>query len=67
MQYGTSTSIRPDIFKRFLGQFNTVFEGYGQHDSQECINTVLDFIHEDLFRKEKKPYVENNEADGKTD
>lgn len=50
-----------------LGQFNTVFEGYGQHDSQECINTVLDFMHEDLYRKERKPYVENNEAEGKSD
>jgi ubiquitin C-terminal hydrolase len=67
MHYGTSTSIRPDVFKRMLGQFNTVFEGYGQHDSQECINTVLDFMHEDLYRKDKKPYVENNEADGKSD
>jgi ubiquitin carboxyl-terminal hydrolase 4/11/15 len=44
-----------------------VFEGYGQHDSQECINTVLDFIHEDLYRKEKKPYVEQTESEGKTD
>jgi ubiquitin C-terminal hydrolase len=43
------------------------FEGYGQHDSQECINTILDFMSEDLYKKEKKPYVEQTESDGKTD
>ena len=50
--------VRPDLFKRILGQYNVTFEGYGQHDSQECINTILDFMSEDLFKKEKKPYVE---------
>jgi ubiquitin C-terminal hydrolase len=67
MQYGHQSSVRPDLFKRILGQYNNVFEGYGQHDSQECINTVLDFVHEDLYRKEKKPYVEMTESDGKSD
>lgn len=59
--------VRPDLFKRILGQYNVTFEGYGQHDSQECINTILDFMSEDLFKKEKKPYVEQNETDGKSD
>jgi len=27
------------------------FDGYGQHDSQECLNTVLDFMSEDLYKK----------------
>ena len=50
--------VRPDLFKRILGQYNVTFEGYGQHDSQECINTILDFMTEDLYKKDKKPYVE---------
>lgn len=25
--------VRPDLFKRILGQYNVTFEGYGQHDS----------------------------------
>jgi ubiquitin C-terminal hydrolase len=29
MQYGSTTSVRPDLFKRILGQYNNVFEGYG--------------------------------------
>jgi hypothetical protein len=33
MHYGNSTSVRPDLFKRYLGQFNNIFEGYEQHDS----------------------------------
>ena len=28
---------------------------------------MLDFISEDLYKREKKPYVEQTEADGKTD
>lgn len=59
--------VRPDLFKRILGQYNVTFEGYGQHDSQECINTILDFMTEDLFKKDKKPYVEQTDADGKSD
>ena len=56
--------VRPDLFKRILGQYNVTFEGYGQHDSQECINTILDFMTEDLYKKDKKPYVEQTDADG---
>lgn len=59
--------VRPDLFKRILGQYNVTFEGYGQHDSQECINTILDFMTEDLYKKDKKPYVEQTDADGKSD
>lgn len=59
--------VRPDLFKRILGQYNVTFEGYGQHDSQECINTILDFMSEDLYKQEKKPYVEQVESEGKSD
>lgn len=67
MWKGSSRVVRPDLFKRILGQYNVIFEGYGQHDSQECINTILDFMSEDLYKQGKKPYVEQTEADGKTD
>lgn len=67
MWYGSGGVVRPDLFKRILGQYNVTFEGYGQHDSQECINTVLDFMAEDLFKHAKKPYVEQTDAEGKTD
>ena len=52
------------MFKRILGQYNAIFDGYGQHDSQECINTILDFMSEDLYKHEKKPYVEETDTDG---
>jgi len=67
MWRGNSQVVRPDLFKRYLGEYNVTFQGYGQHDSQECINTVLDFISEDLYKREKKPYVEQTEAEGKSD
>ena len=67
MWKGNSQVVRPDLFKRILGQYNVTFEGYGQHDSQECINTILDFMSEDLYKKEKKPYVEMTDAEGKSD
>lgn len=67
MWKGCSSYVSPDLFKKILGQYNPVFEGYGQHDSQECINSVLDLMSEDLFKNGKKPYVEISEKDGKSD
>ena len=60
-------TVAPSMFKRILGEYNPTFSGFGQHDSHECINTVLDLMGEDLYRKGKKPYVEVNEAEGQTD
>lgn len=53
--------VRPDLFKKMLGQYASQFEGYGQHDSHECINTILDLMGEDLFRMGKKPFVEDKD------
>jgi len=39
-----------------------MFEGYGQHDSQELVSHLLDALHEDLNMIKKKPYVEGIEA-----
>ena len=33
MWRGEGQVVRPDLFKRILGQYNVTFEGYGQHDS----------------------------------
>ena len=33
----------------------------------ECNNTILDFMSEDLYKKEKKPYVEGADSEGKSD
>ena len=49
--YGNDDEVRPDLFKRILGQYNITFDGFGQHDSQECLNTVLDFMSEDLYKQ----------------
>ena len=58
---------RPTMFKKMLGEYAQQFQGYGQHDSQECINSILDLLSEDLYRKFKKPYVEMTDASGKSD
>jgi ubiquitin carboxyl-terminal hydrolase 4/11/15 len=58
--------ISPDIFKRILGQYNTQFEGYGQHDSHECINSILDLLGEDLYRHGKKPFVAMSDDDSRS-
>lgn len=55
------------MFKRILGEYAQQFNGFGQHDSQECINTILDLLSEDLYRQKKKPYVETTEAEGQND
>ena len=62
-----SSTVRPHMFKKILGQQAPTFAGHGQQDSHECINTILDLLSEDLFRKENKPYVELDESDGKPD
>ena len=63
MWNGDSNVVTPDMFKRILGQYATQFQGFGQHDSHECINTVLDFLGEDLYRKGKKPYIDMDEPE----
>lgn len=59
-----SSVVTPDIFKRILGQYAPQFLGYGQHDSHECINTILDLLSEDLYRKGKKPYIDMEAIEG---
>lgn len=44
-----------------------MFSGYAQHDSQEFFSFLIDGLHEDLNRVEKKPYVEAIESAGRSD
>ncbi|KAJ3052911.1 Ubiquitin carboxyl-terminal hydrolase 15 [Rhizophlyctis rosea] len=57
----------PYKFKSTIGKFNSMFQGYGQQDSQELLNSLLDGLHEDLNRIKKKPYIETPDMDEKGD
>lgn len=57
-----SSKITPYRFKSLVAKFNSTFEGYSQHDSQEFWSYLLDSIHEDTNRIITKPYVENLSA-----
>ena len=56
----------PGAFKKTLGQLQPLFSGYGQQDSQEFLSFLVDALHEDLNRIQKKPYNENPDSDDKT-
>ncbi|KAJ8603331.1 hypothetical protein MRB53_042184 [Persea americana] len=57
------SSYSPTAFKRLLGQVMPTFSGFGQQDSQEYLSFLVDALHEDLNRIEKKPYFENPDSD----
>ncbi|KAJ3025872.1 ubiquitin carboxyl-terminal hydrolase, partial [Rhizophlyctis rosea] len=61
------SSIQPRLFKNTIGRFNSMFQGYGQQDSQELLQSLLDGLHEDLNRIKKKPYIEVPDMDDKPD
>lgn len=67
MWVGKDSKTAPFDLKRVLGAKIARFSGYGQQDSCELINYLLDLIHEDLNRIKKKPYVEMPDQTGKTD
>lgn len=64
MWSGNFTTVVPKEFKQTLGKFAPQFAGYQQQDSQEFMSFLLDGIHEDLNRVQKKPYTEVVEGDG---
>jgi len=45
-----------------IGRYAPSFSGFGQQDSQEFLAFVLDGLHEDLNRIQKKPYIEKPES-----
>ena len=54
---GGGSVLTPDEVKEKLGRYNSMFNDFSQHDSSECINTILKFISEDLYKGERKPYI----------
>lgn len=38
----------PTEVKRLIGQYNPLFDDYSQHDSGELMETVLNFLKNDL-------------------
>ena len=47
----------PYMLKNSISDFQPMFSGYNQHDSQELLSFLLDGLHEDLNRVIDKPYV----------
>ncbi|CAE8585195.1 unnamed protein product, partial [Polarella glacialis] len=63
-----TTRVAPRNFKWQVGQFAEQFSGYGQQDSMELIEYVLDGLKEDCnLVRGAKPYVELKEAEGRPD
>lgn len=68
MWMGNDARCSPHDLKRTLGSRIQRFSGYGQQDSAELVNYVLDLLHEDLNRVTKKPYVEiSDDVEGRVD
>jgi len=44
----SQSSYAPDDIFRVMPQINPMFQGFGQHDSQEFLRCVLDVAHEEL-------------------
>uniref|UniRef100_A0A7S1FB39 Ubiquitin carboxyl-terminal hydrolase n=1 Tax=Noctiluca scintillans TaxID=2966 RepID=A0A7S1FB39_NOCSC len=66
--WGESTiEVAPRNFKWQIGQFAEQFAGYGQQDSMEFVEYLLDGLKEDVNKVREKPYVEIKEADGRED
>ncbi|QIX01091.1 hypothetical protein AMS68_006608 [Peltaster fructicola] len=58
-----SGAFSPSGFKSTLARHATIFSGFGQQDSQEFLSFLVDALHEDLNRIEKKPFLENPDSD----
>lgn len=61
MWEGTENKTAPWDLKKTLGSKISRFSGFGQQDSAELVNYLLDLLHEDLNRVTKKPIVEMSE------
>lgn len=60
--------VAPRNFKWQIGQFAEQFSGYGQQDSMELLEYVLDGLKEDVNKVQgRKPYFEVKEAEGRAD
>jgi len=67
MWFGDASKTAPYELKTILGRKVQKFQGYGQQDSCELLNYLLDILHEDLNRVREKPYVEVPPSNGRPD
>lgn len=67
MWCGTESRTAPHDLKKTLGSKISRFSGYGQQDSAELVNYILDLLHEDLNQVTKKPYIEMEDKPGRSD
>ncbi|XP_038054457.1 ubiquitin carboxyl-terminal hydrolase 15-like [Patiria miniata] len=67
MWSGSYSYTVPRNFKMQVGRFAPQFSGFQQQDSQELLAFLLDGLHEDLNRIQKKPYIEMKENNGRSD
>ncbi len=47
MMWSGNITVRPDAFKARLGKLDSMFSGWDQNDSQECLSKIIDVIHEE--------------------
>jgi ubiquitin C-terminal hydrolase len=67
MWLGSNSSNAPWDVKSLIGKKVSKFSGFGQQDSCELVNYLLDLLHEDLNRIVNKPYVEMKDSNGRSD
>jgi len=64
---GSSNKTAPTNLKKTLGTKVQRFSGYGQQDSGELVNYLVDLISEDCNRVTEKIYSERSEEAGRSD
>lgn len=65
--FGSAGVYSPWALKSGISEFQPMFSGYQQHDSQELLAFLIDGIHEDLNRVKNKPFTETIESDNQND
>lgn len=61
------SKIAPRNLKETIGKVNSQFSGLQQQDAQEFLSVLLATLSEDLNRVTQKPYVEQQDSDGRPD
>ncbi len=64
---GKFIRVAPSSVKHLIGTKAPQFQGFNQQDSQELMSFLMDGLHEDLNRVQRKPVVEDVESDGRAD
>lgn len=61
-------TLSPFELRQLIAEKRPEFGGYQQHDAQEMLTFLLDYLHEDVNRAPyPRPVVEDPSTDGKTD